>query len=819
MAEDGRLPAQAWSVVEVWAPAEGPIDRFSSDDADIRWWGPGRYPGYYRLMVKPNGSGQTLTAFNKAGSIQLPLNTSQVPASPLRLKVPTRAMSGDRAVNVAVIGALEEFPTALRCRAMSQLWVEVTEGEATLTCDDATGDIGILWNLGDARSARYAVVTVGRRGVREIAASAQLPISARVVWRTELGLDYAGTQVRAFIGNRIAGKSLVDEEGRFVMTIVQRPGERVARFERQAKGGAVMTQPVELPSSRGSGVFGYPTGAWAPAVTPPLLLLGGVTADGRSEPWSTVTCESQDGDLLAIQESSSGGAWLSLPPLTEEMGFRYLIDCRGDGIDTQLEVRPKLDRPAALNVSVWPEQLTADFPVGQVRVGVLNGFSQAIQAPPQAQVTINAGLGEMQPASRSGAFWVAEYRGELAVEVGRDALNTTMKLPLSSGPVARIQVMGQSQSAEGVAVVHIRTADDLGASVPGVPLLLTSQGDSEAPRIVESGPDGLLTLSIPQFEGPEGVLHISSGGVNRSLAIADGLRFGSSLPQALLSARTPLSLDAGRAVELGLSVTPQRFEVWPGRSLDFELRLKDQEGQALTDADRVEVSASRGRIERLDQEEEDSLTMRYSPAPGMVYADVDIRAVYEDLDLEEQTVLEVRPRRYRGSVGIGGGIVTNFAALSSPLLSLDTTWNIPMGKTNPDARTQALLRAGLDFYVFRDELVIPDSLIQENTMYILPFEFSILLRSHWRRHSLIIGPGAKVAPYYGLREINGQPYSKGWGVLDPALAVTVGYGFRMVTGELFVDVRANTLVGDGAVNSVTGALGGLAFVGGYRVIF
>ena len=130
-----------------------------------------------------------------------------------------------------------------------------------------------------------------------------------------------------------------------------------------------------------------------------------------------------------------------------------------------------------------------------------------------------------------------------------------------------------------------------------------------------------------------------------------------------------------------------------------------------------------------------------------------------------------------------------------------------------------MFRTGVSYYVGVGELQTGLGTLAELRMNILPVHLSLLLRQDLELHAVWAGVGAALAPYWSEAKFDGVTLQRSAGLLPPGVAATVGYGYRVPGGELFVELRGNPLTSQASGAVFTGQVGGLATLVGFRLVY
>ena len=104
-------------------------------------------------------------------------------------------------------------------------------------------------------------------------------------------------------------------------------------------------------------------------------------------------------------------------------------------------------------------------------------------------------------------------------------------------------------------------------------------------------------------------------------------------------------------------------------------------------------------------------------------------------------------------------------------------------------------------------------------MDVFPVNLGLQLRQEYPTWAVWGGIHGQVLPWWGSQSYDGEPWVRRGGVMPPALAATVGAGVRVIGGEVVFELRGSTANNASTAASLSGFVGGLSAVAGYRLLF
>jgi len=458
---------------------------------------------------------------------------------------------------------------------------------------------------------------------------------------------------------------------------------------------------------------------------------------------------------------------------------------------------------------VFPNQLSTDFPVADVRAVVENVAGEPIRSE---GVALSAQLGQVTVLDSQPLALLGEYQGTDAVDAGEDLVRARLVREPARGVAVNLEIgFGAVPSRAKLFRVFARPLGS--GAVPVVGELVRFTVDDGQPVEARSGEDGWAVVEVPVSNGSNPIEimastdHLSA----RTLAVrgSDGFT-GPGTPDLEVTER--VTMAHGRAANLRITTSPSVLFNTPRALAYVTAELRDRAGELVT-GESLDLSVSEGRVVNLQEESEGVYVWEYHPEPGVRTREVEIKVSSSTLAQSTSTTLTVAPPPVERAVGVSIGAISNFGAILSPHVSIDNDVRLRVG------RTSVMIRTGLAWYQDFTEVTTGLGEQAELRMFLVPVTVGGLLRHDVKNHGLWFGLGLVVAPYRGEVRFGEQLSDVAWGVLPPGVAIIGGYGLRVPGGEITVELRGSTLFSPGAVFPYRGSVGGLAALLGYRVVY
>lgn len=645
----------------------------------------------------------------------------------------------------------------------------------------------------DRRTARILAV-----GLLSLEHPNQVPLFAQVRLRARqqasIGAE-PSSKVSLRVGTRLFGPFTADSSGQAQVSFEIPPG--ITAYEVQVTDDLGNSQKVR---------------SSLPGPFPPVLLamdapdrsgradlwLGAWTATGQ--PWTAEapTCRAGADQPQPATRLAQGLFRLNLSP-EDPNRLDIRVECTLQESAAALRLPVVRPGPARLELRVYPEQLSSDFPVADVGVSLMDIRGEPL---PIEGVQLRAMHGRLVTEPVTGTVLRAEYRGEAALSAGGDLIEAFWFEPAGSGGLWRLELA--SEPIGDRLRVRVRVEDRQGYPLEGVSVQLEPEG---APPIrVQSGPRGEVDVEIPNS--------------SRIRATAAGLSTehhplrGDTLPPAAapeLAARRELSLQAGRVRRIELDVSPVPLVIGSGQKASLRVRLVDASGQVVRD-EPVDIQVSEGSIGPQTVDSDGTIAVDYLPSVGGLSRQVELQA-WSGNSVATAT-LPLVPRTVSGGITLTGGYLTNFGAVSSPTLWATVDGRIP-GLPSP-----LRWRVGLGVWNLRSQFsssTFGEEVLSTTTFF--PVELGVELVQRRGRTQLQAGLAGVVVPYLYSLSFDGERGPAGPAVASPGLLVHAGAALRIGNSELPVELRYLLVTASGSALRFDGSPGGLALTLGYRYLY
>jgi len=722
------------------------------------------------------------------------LETFRAPESALR--VPERVEGVARTGEVVFVVQGEDLPPA------EALQLSTSEGRVAGVSRVEDGiEVRILPD--ESRYPRH--LTVGLRDPTRI----EKPAWVSVRLRARLKLDYVtepGASAEFRVGERTYGPFEADSDGRISAWIDQYPGESVAQAIFSDDLGNETVKNIPLATKSEATIVALPTGELVVGQHPPEVYLRASSGDGGAWNRTPPTCRTPAFDLqtLALER----GTWVvPLPEVEADDPQDLRIECNiGINASTALRVPVAQGIPQTIRLRVWPTELRADFPEAEIHVMVEDALGERVDV---TGLRVEAVRGEVTMEETAGLSARGEYAGGDAVDAGLDSVRVTYDAPPSDSYVSSVMLGWDDIPMAGRVTLHARALDAHARPVEGVEVELDAGAASETGI---SGPDGWVSVDVvvPMRRGPVR-LAAAARDHRDSVLVLKGQEASELQPGAPdLRADQVIKLSPGRVAGISVSVDPVNLRAGPGAVAYVRVRLEDRAGKAVVD-EPVVLVASSGTVGPLRPKADGTFIAEYQPEAGETSAQVMLTAETESL--HSTTTLNVQPRLVRLSLAAYGGGLSNFAAVSAPLVGLDADFRV----RHKLLGERLMMRVGGARYAFeRSYRLDGERWTVSSAVY--PVHLSLLYRADRGPAAGWFGGGAAVA------FLDMQAQTGGSVVLDGLLltggpVVITGVGHRFLGGEVFLTVRAHWLRGVGSDVGFSGNIGGLAAGAGYRILF
>jgi hypothetical protein len=715
----------------------------------------------------------------------------------------------------------------------------VSEGRVIEVREEADAVIVVV-EPGAERQARVMAVAL-----LDVASPRQTPVFGIVRLRARPQLTLTadpGSTLSVRVAKRTYGPFVADSTGAAVVTFDVFPGETA--YEVTVADDLGNTQRSQGP---------------LPGVTRPVLV--GVDAPRPGHAGA---------ELTLAAWSPSGAAWTGAAPVCRSGAgvradaipvskglFRYDVDAPDTGgalfdprvecglADATVAFRIPLgaERADRIELRVYPDALSADFPIAQVQAALLDRRGERL--PPDA-LRLSARTGDLTVEPADGALR-GDYRGGAAVEQGGDELTATWNHPAGTGPAWSLELSVASQVRPAAPATPAPVAPAPATPAPATPTPVAPAPAAPAPAGIEppalvaiaraldhedrplagvpvrvylgdlsrdgvSDPRGWVRFEFPGVPADTTVVRAEAGALAREVAFFPAAPDPLPDPAAPdLVARVNLPIRAGRVRQVFLDVTPRPLLTGSGATGTVVVRMLDAANNPVRD-EPVQITASEGEVGPTTPGDDGSLQARYTPPVGLVDRTVQISATTSAGTVS--TLLALAPRPVEGGVSVAGGWISNFGTVSAPALSVSLAQHIP--------RLPRLLTARIGVTAYSMTSEVDDPVAGETIgvrATLVPIELGLQATERWGPRSLSAGISAVVAPYSLTVDFGDTRGIAGLALASPGLALHGGAGYRLGSSELFAEAGFLLFSATGGQVSFEGSLGGVSLTAGYRLLY
>lgn len=758
------------------------------------------YPGVWRVDYDPPTiAGDVVFTVSRRAA---PPTVHTVPvqaveASALRVPKRVEALVGQGAVEIPVHSD--------GGRALGPLQVAVSEGQVAVA--GAGDDLVVRLNPEASRFARFIPLFV-----RDPASGgAPTWVDVRLRARPVIAIQ---SEVGATMVLQVAGRSYgpvtADEEGILRVTIDHYPGELDATALIHDDVGNELSTPLPLPSNPAASLVVMATGEILPGQPPPAVYVRALRGNGA--PWSgrEPSCRSSAfGELVIV--AVAPGVWRAqLPRIGGDQLRDVEVYCGIRGV-AEAHVRVPLAREiaSALHVDVFPDEVSADFPVAEIQAYLEDPQGGRL---PTTGVQLYADHGTVQVEPDSGVVLRATYRGgRVAVDSGEDRVTATLIRPTSAGPVASLELLWGGVDDAGRVHALARAVDREGAPVGGVAVRLDAGGEGV---VATTGVSGWAQASLRRAEGASGPVRITARAVGRErrlLALATTpAQAGFGGPDLQVS--RAVRVTSGRVSAVNLTVDPPLLYLTPGAVAFVTVSLLDRYGRPVDDLP-VVLDASDGTVgPPVLQADGTTWRAEYTPAPGESARKVTLSARSVEGEAVGEVQLVLTPRPLERSLSVFAGGYSNFGSVNGGLFGVEVEALTPLSSA-------LFLRVGVANSVHSYEAQTPFGGPQTVQYLLFPVVVGVTRRVEMSNGTAIWGGGGAVTTPYRKILRFGQPVGAGWTVSPPGMAAWGGYGKRFGGAELGLEARYMLIQANAGASGLDGQIGGLAGVGTVRVLF
>lgn len=683
--------------------------------------------------------------------------------------------------------------------------LQVVVGEGRVTGIELDGpDLKVRVLPDDSPFPRHVVI-----GVRD-ASRVERPVWTGLRLRARPKLNYTtepGASATFTVGERVYGPYDADGEGRIAGWVDQYPGENIAQGVFVDDLGNQTRTDIPLATKSTASLVAFPTGEFVNGRPPPQVYLHAVRGDGGLWNRAGPTCRTPALDLQA--RGLEKGDWVvPLPRLKGGSPEDMRIECNiGIHASAALRVRVAEGIPERIRLRVWPDELRTDFPEAEISVIVEDARGERIAV---AGLEVSAVRGDVTMGDFTGVGARGEYLGGNAADAGLDTVQATYRAPASDSYVDSVRLAWSDIPTAGRVTLHARALDPYLRPVPDAEIEVTAGASFET---AISGPDGWVSTDVivPMKKGPMTLMASSAGRMDSALVLKGqkASEYGPGSPD--LRADQVVKISAGRIAGISVELDPAKLQASPGARAFIYVRLEDRAGKAVVD-EPFEVLVTEGTV--LGQFKLRSDGRFYAEyEPGDIETARVVTVTAETETIHSSAKLELEPRQVRLALGAYGGALSNFGAVTAPIVGVDLDFRV---------RTELfgehiLVRVGGARYAFSGPLRVAGQKWQvSNAIY--PLTLGALYRVDRGASGAWFGGGAVVGLHAQDSETSdGLAYS---GLLvTGGPTVMGGVGQRLLGGEIFLSVRSTWLRGVGDVGGFDGNIGGLAVGAGYRVLF
>ncbi|MEZ4318991.1 MAG: hypothetical protein R3F61_15865 [Myxococcota bacterium] len=785
------LPGTVWVAV-LDGSVRPPVVEASG--GTVRFGLEGATDGVWPLVVTPDvdaGSVELrVSATGKSTRVSLDVGWPQ----PGDLDVPARveALVQDEApVVIAITGANMPPPELL----------QVVVGEGVVESVRAVeGGLEVVIRPGDSPFPR--LIPFGVRDERTDSRPTWGAVRMRAKPRIPLDAE-PGATLRLDVGGRAYGPFEVGADGHVNARVDQYPGETVATALLTDDLGNRTTSTIPLASENKPSLVAIPGDRSSGTGRPRLVYLRAVDGDGRAWRGESPTCRSPAVGALAVLRINAGLYAVPVEGRFSDGLVDVRLECRlGSESAASVRLGPAPGIASRLLLQVWPTELSTDLPLAEVRAAVEDAQGQRLD-PSSIEIVAEHGAIERTAGSRETGE--AEYRGEKAVELGRDRIVARYSPEASTGVVTRLD-LGWDRTGAGF-VAFVRAMDPEGRPVRGAEVLVELGGD--APVAAITGTNGWGEARA-EFVPAGPLVLVARSGVREARALVlPGTRGSLSPGAALLETTREVTLSPGRVAGISVNVDPPILRTGRASVAWVSVQLEDRAGNPITE-ENIQLDVSEGTVGPLIARPDGTWVAEYVPEESDRPREVTITAKTESLRSTARLTLE--PRLGRLSLGPQIGWSSNFGSISSPMVGLDV-----------DLRTRflaesVLLRASFFGYGMTARTTTGLGDDAQLTGAVFPGSLALLLRQDRGGVSFWGGAGGIVGLHTVTTRFGSRIVSRGSRAVSGA-TVLGGAGYRLGVGDVVAEARWSWIPGPGGEVGFTGNIGGLSVGLGFRLVY
>ncbi len=764
----------------------------------------GLYAYHYRAPADARGQ-VTFTIGTGSGGIKR-VHKPIVPARAPLLRGPDRidVVAGtQQEVSFFLLGEDLPAPDSLALRSSEGRFVAVKTSEEGL-------QVTLL--LGEERFPR--VVLVGAIDLRH----PERPptwVPIRIVGRPRIPVrTEPGARVTIEVGSRVYGPFEADAQGIASAAISAWPGEETASVTIEDALGNIQHSTLNLQRETRPLLMELAAPARPLGAPPAPIFLA--AQDTAGNPWrgGAPRCSLTPGGHGVVTPTGPG-RYLVYPRPPEDESFLDLrMDCELPGAlaNTRLRLPMGEGIPDRLLLRVYPAALSADFPVAQVQVLLEDRLGERL---PAERVRLGADLGDVQVERVEGGALRWEYNGAAAAGTGGDQVWARFDQPAGDGPVSML-VLGHGELEEELGRASLpvfgRALDHQGRPLQDVPLEL-ALGDNRVEAITGARGWAKATLPVTDLEALAVLEARHRDLVSRQPFLPRSPDPATTLERPDLETTVELPITAGRVREVFIDAQPSLLYAGPSAVARVRVRLLDRHGNAVTD-ESVRVLADQGEVGALRATADGTYEAWYRPPPGLMSGTIHLSAEGQEGAFAAATELQLVPRPLSRAVGVAVGGVTNFGSITSPILDLSFEGRLSR------LSDWVVLRATATYY--SDARVLADEETGDEISVhtaLLPVVLGAAVRHEAGLQSYSLGAGFVMLGYRNEVRFGDRPGSAGLGLGGPGMELHSGLGRRLGVGEVTGELRYLLVTTRAGGFGYNGAVGGVAILSGYRVLF
>lgn len=734
-------------------------------------------------LAPPEGRSLEIAAPGRPGSPSAAIAVALPPAPAVNLLLPAELALAEGSVELKL-----HAPAAL---GAPDLHVQASEGEVGTVRAGPDG-YAVTLRLAPDRVARPLLVSASLRSQPGTPpAFAATRLRARIT--ANIAAE-AGTRMTIRLGGRSYGPFTAGPEGTANVSFDAYPGESTYELTVADDLGNTQRLVQNIPASQR-----------------PVLLGAGVSTARGGEMWMAATDARGAAWSGAPPACRSGSGTSEAPSALDRGRWRWPTASAGvaagcslseASITVRLPTPPAA--PAALTVRVYPEVLSADFPLAEVQASLLDAAGERVAPDGLELVPVHGALSGRQSSGNAYRF---EYDGTGAAALGGDQLRARWSPPAGSGPPAEVRLCTGLGQAGTVAVA--RALDALGRPLVGVEMAFAAGAEALPP--VATDARGYARALLPAVNARR-VRAQAGAAAAETLALdtlpGDAGCIAAAEPgRADLDALISIPIRSGRVRQVFLDTEPATLTLGPGATARIRTRMLDSAGAPVRD-EPLKLEASEGVVSAPALQPDGSFVAEFTPAPSPAARQVRISANTSAGTVA--TTLSVAPRPVRGLTWAAAGWTSNFSAVSSPWASVGFEHRLPLAGLS--------FRGGAGLYGLDTTVTDGEQAVHAQGTF-FPIELGVTLTDRGPRFSLGAGLGVAIVPYTLTADYADGERVGGAGLAPPGVDVHGAAGWRIGQTELFTELAYLLYLAPEGPVTVEGNAGGLRVIGGYRLLY